>query len=242
MAKRGKIKKNVPLREVDKRPTRRRKYSHLFLIVCEDESTEPYYFGKFKEEFEKIYPNKTVFLHTVGTGKNSKGVVEQAVDKRKELLTEENKAVDEVWAVFDKDDLDQSEGNKKRFAEAFEIAEKEKIQIAYSNEAFELWLLLHFSDVNAEKPIPRADIYTKLEKSIKKNPAHSTFTYEHGNKNVVDIVWKVGNEVKAIDRANKLNFEHNLKNNQPIDANPNTKVNDLVKRLRELLEYYSWQP
>jgi len=230
------------LREVDERPIKWRKYPHLFLVVCEDESTEPCYFEKFKEEFEKIYPEETVFLRSVGTGRNSKGVVEQAIVKKNELLAESNKTVDEVWAVFDKDDLDHSEGNKKRFVEAFEIAEKEKIQVPYSNEVFELWLLLHFTNVSSESPISRVDIYAKLEESIKKNPAYNAFVYEHGNTNIVDIVFKLGNEAKAIERANKLNFEHNSKNNLPIDANPNTKVNDLVKRLRELLDYYSYQP
>jgi hypothetical protein len=242
MGKRGKISKPIPSREIDERPIKWRKYPHLFLIVCEDESTEPYYFEKFKDEFGKIYPNETVFLHPVGTGHNSKGVVEQAKIEKKNLFEKSNKTVDEVWAVFDKDDLDQSEGNKQRFVEAFEIAEKENIQIAYSNEVFELWLLLHFTNVTSEEPIPRADIYAKLEECIKKNPSYSTFVYEHGNKNIVDIVLKLGNEPKAIERANRLNSEHSAGNRQPIDANPNTRVNILVKRLRELLDYYSYQP
>ena len=72
MATRGKISKSISLREVDERPMKWRKYPHLFLVVCEDESTKPYYFEKFKEEFEKIYPEETVFLRSVGTGRNSK--------------------------------------------------------------------------------------------------------------------------------------------------------------------------
>jgi len=240
MAKRGKISNQIPLREVDERPVKWRKYSYLFLIVCEDEKTEKCYFEKFKEDFEKIYPKETVFLRPVGTGQNSKGVVEQAIIKKKELFEESNKTVDEVWAVFDKDDLDRSEGNRKRFVEAFEIAEKEKIQVAYSNEVFELWLLLHFTDVSSKNPMPRMDIYAKLEENIKKNPTYNTFVYEHGNSNVVDITLKLGNEIQAIKRADRLNSEHNTRNNQPIDANPNTKVNVLTKRLRELINWYSY--
>lgn len=242
MGKRGKLKKSIPLREVDERPIKWRKYAHLFLIVCEDESTEPYYFGKFKEIFDEIYPNETVFLRPVGTGRNSKGVIEQAVIKKKELFEESNKTVDEVWAVFDKDDLDLSENNRQRFIDAFAIAEKENIQVAYSNEVFELWLLLYFASVSSEKPIPRAEIYARLEENIKKNSACQTFVYEHGNTNVIDIVLKTGNEARAIQRAEKLNTEHDSKKNKPIDANPNTRVNVLVKRLRELISWYSYRP
>jgi hypothetical protein len=241
MGKSGKLKKSFASRDIDERPVKWRKYAHLFLIVCEDESTEPYYFEKFKEIFDEIYPNETVFLRPVGTGRNSKGVVEQAVNERKRLFEESNKNVDEVWAVFDKDDLDLSKGNQQRFVDAFEIAEDEKVHVAYSNEAFELWLLLHFVNISSDKSISRADIYTKLEESIRKNPAYDTFVYKHADTEIIDIVSKIGNEAKAIQRADKLNSEHESKNNLPIDANPNTRVNLLVKRLRDLIDWYSYE-
>ena len=235
MAKRGKIIKRTPSREIDERPIKWRKYAHLFLIVCEDEKTEKYYFDTFKN----FFPAETLFLRTVGTGKSSKGVVEQSVIERNGLYEESNKKIDEVWAVFDKDDADKTKGNKQRFIEAFEIANKEQINVAYSNEVFELWLLLHFSDVSSEMPIPRADIYTNLEKNIKRIPKHNSFAYKHGNKDIIDIVLISGNENQAIVRADRLNFEHKSKKNQPIDANPNTRVNVLVKKLRELIDWYS---
>jgi len=241
MATRGEIRNRLPLQEIDERPKKWRKYPHLFLIVCEDEKTEPLYFKKFKEIFNNIYPKETVFLCLVGTGRNSKGVVEQAIIKKKELFEESNKTVDETWVVFDKDDLEQSEGNRQRFMDAFEIAEKENINIAYSNEVFELWFLLHFANINSKQPIPRSDIFAKLEEKIKKHPPYSDFVYEHGKSDIVDIVLKIGNEKRAIERADRINSEHETKKNQPIDANPNTRVNILVKRLRALIAYYSYE-
>jgi len=237
MGKRGKISKPHKIKDIDERPVKLRKYLRFFLIVCEDQKTEPYYFEKFKEKF----PKETIFLRPVGTGRSSKGVVEQSVIEREKLFEETHKTIDEVWAVFDKDDADKKAGNRQRFIEAFEIAEKEKIQIAYSNEVFELWLLLHFTNVSSEEPIPRTDIYAKLEVNIQKIPFYDTFVYKHGNKDIIDIVLKSGNETQAMDRAERLNFAHNLKNNQPIDANPNTKVHVLVKRLRELIDWYSYE-
>jgi hypothetical protein len=242
MASRGKVIQSAT-RDTEDRKTRWRRYPHLFLIVCEDESTEPYYFSKFKDEFEKIYPRETVFLRPVGTGRNSKGVVEQAVIMRKKLLYESNKKVDEVWAVFDKDDLDQSAGNKKRFEDAFEIAQNENISIAYSNEAFELWLLLHFVDVDVNTPIFRYEIYSKLEEVINKGRSDGTkFIYNHGETQIIDLVVKSGNESKATLRAESLDNTFFQKGIKPIDANPNTKFFLLVRRLRELLEWYSYKP
>jgi hypothetical protein len=81
MAKRGKLKERP--RELSVRPTITRHYKEFFLIVCEDESTEPAYFRKvFQERFEELLPKDTIRIETVGTGRNSLGVVEKAVEER----------------------------------------------------------------------------------------------------------------------------------------------------------------
>jgi hypothetical protein len=237
MARRGTVSKQTA-KDKDTRPVRWRRYPYLFLIVCEDEKTEPYYFGKFIAKF----PEETVFLRAVGTGRSSKGVVEQSVVEREKLLAEANKNVDEVWAVFDKDDAEKSAGNTLRFNEAFKVAQDEKIKVAYSNEVFELWVLLHFVTVDVETLIPRAEIYTRIETAIKQIPAFTEFVYEHGNVNVIDVLLNNGNEQNAIERATKLLEEHRKKGNQPIDANPSTTVHILVKRLRDLIDWYSYVP
>ncbi len=235
MAKRGTLNK-TKLKDTDKRPIRWRKYPHLFLIVCEDGNTEPYYF----RTFEKHIPRETIFLRAVGTGRSSKGVVEQAIIEREKLAEEANKSVDEVWAVFDKDDSEKVPANALRFIDAFKIAQEEKIKVAYSNEVFELWLLLHFRNVNSGNPIPRSDIYAGLETVIKSFTTHNIFVYVHGKTEVIDALIELGSETKAIERAEKILAEQ--KSKQPIDANPSTTVHILVKRLRELIEWYSYTP
>lgn len=235
MAKRGTLNKSK-LREIEKRPIRWRKYPHLFLIVCEDGNTEPYYF----RTFEKHIPEETIFLRAVGTGRSSKGVVEQAIVERKKLEEEANKNVDEVWVVFDKDDAEKIPANTIRFTDAFKIAQEENMSVAYSNEVFELWLLLHFNDVSSTNPIPRANIYASLETVIKSFETHKLFVYEHGKTEVIDTIIELGNEAKAIERAEKLLAEQ--KGKQPIDTNPSTTAHILVKRLRELIAWYSYSP
>jgi hypothetical protein len=235
MARRGTLNK-AELKEREKRPIRWRKYPHLFLIVCEDGNTEPYYF----RTFEKHIPEETIFLRAVGTGRSSKGVVEQAIVEREKLEEEANKCVDEVWVVFDKDDAEKVPANSLRFADAFKIAQEEKMRVAYSNEVFELWLLLHFNDVSSANPIPRADIYSSLETVIKSFDTHKLFVYEHGKTEVIDAIVELGSEAKAIERAEKLLAEE--KGKQPIDANPSTTAHILVKRLRELIDWYSYSP
>ncbi len=81
MAKRGRI--NEQTREVQERTQHTCHCKEYFLIVCEDESTEPAYFRKvFQEKFEGLLPKDTIRIETVGTGRNSLGVVEKAVEER----------------------------------------------------------------------------------------------------------------------------------------------------------------
>ena len=79
MARRGKLNEQQA-RDVIERPARSRKYTYHILIACEDENTEPYYFEKYKQQFEEIWPKETLFLRPIGTGRNSLGVVKRAID------------------------------------------------------------------------------------------------------------------------------------------------------------------
>jgi RloB-like protein len=235
MAKKGKVKKFQD-QESEERPVRFRRYQYLFLIVCEDENTEPLYFKNFKEQI----PNETIYLRPVGTGRDAKGVVEEAIKEKHKLAIEAKKEVDVVWAVFDKDDADENVTKIQRFADAFDIAEKNKIKAAYSNEVFELWLLLHLTDVDSTVPLPRKTIYDLLQTHIQQNENYSTFHYKHGNGDILTIINTIGNQQEAIRRAEILLQKH--KTNKPIQANPSTKVHLLVKELLEWIAYFSYKP
>jgi hypothetical protein len=236
MAKKGKIKTTPKQKTEETRPIRWRGYKQFFLIVCEDQATEPAYFAQFKKIFDSI-ATETIFLKPVGTGKSPKGVVEQAIIEREKLKVETYKDVDFVWAVFDKDDADKNETTINNFKTAFELAAKENIHIAYSNEVFELWLLLHLKDVSAINAIPRKEIYDLLETAIKNSGTlYENFVYEHGNANIIVIISQIGNEEQAIKKAEKL-YELQ-KDKQVIEANPSTKVHLLVKELRAWIKFY----
>lgn len=237
MARKGKLPQ-YPKDETE-RPQNIKKYKQFFLIVCEDEATEPSYFKQFKSKF----PEETLYIKTVGTGRDSKGVIEKAIEEREAFklkLEYYRKEIDFVWAVFDKDDADENETKIKRFNDAFEIAERENIQIAYSNEAFELWLLLHITSIEENKPLPRYEIYAKLQSQIRKSAEkYNDYIYDHEKpkeNRIVEIINEIGNEEQAIKKAGKLLDYH--RNKKPIEANPSTKVHILVKELRDWIKYY----
>lgn len=237
MARKGNIKRLLT-KETIERPPRLRRYKYLFLIVCEDEKTEPSYFETFKTQI----PEETIFLETVGKGKDPKGVVEASIDERNNLSIRAKREVDEVWVVFDKDDADSNATRIKRFEDAFEIAEKEEIEVAYSNEVFELWLLLYLIDVDSKKPLLRNEIYQLLQDNIRKAPKYSKQVYDHGvyNPKIVEIILEIGDLESAIHRAEVL--LQNQKGRKPIEANPSTRVHLLVNTLLELIKYFSFVP
>lgn len=177
MAKKGKLKA-IAKNETTERPIRIKRYEYLFLIVCEDEKTEPSYFENYKNQI----PVETLYLKAVGAGKDPKGVVKQAILERNNLSREAKKEVDATWVVFDKDDADENPIKISNFDEAFKKADNENLNIAFSNEAFELWLLIHFKDIKKELPLSRREIYQLLKEEFQKFDEYANYEYDHYKK------------------------------------------------------------
>ncbi len=239
MARKGKNKLKTSTRPEEKRILGFRRFDQLFLIVCEDENTEPTYFRQFSDLLPDL-PESTLFVRCVGTGLDPFGVVQRAVKERNLLAREAKREVDYTWAVFDKDDADENEAKRKRFVDAFELAKKENINIALSNEVFEVWLLLHLTDLSSASPIPRATIYEQLQIKIRELEGNEDFTYVHGNANILAKIEALGDEAAATERAKAL--EAHFAATPLIEANPSTQVYQLVELLREWVAYYCWEP
>ncbi|MDI9340888.1 MAG: RloB family protein [Sediminibacterium sp.] len=239
MAKRGKISKTkyAGHKKEDARPSRLRKYKYLFLIVCEDTKTEPAYFEQFKINF----PPETLYLECVGTGFDPLGVVRKCIEEKAKLKELRKMEVDKVWVVFDKDDADDGAKKEENFNLAFEDAERENIEIAYSNEVFELWLLLHLTEVKGNKPLSRNEIYKALEAEVKTTNRYDVFTYDHKkpDNRILDIIRMEGSETKAMKRAEELLKYHSKI--KPIKANPSTRVHVLVNEIRSWEQYYNFK-
>jgi hypothetical protein len=135
--KRGdKLARAVPSMEV--KPT--------ILIVCEGRNTEPSYFNQFRLS--------TATIKSIGEGFNTVSLVQRAIQLAGE------REYEQVWCVFDKDDFEEVD-----FNQAIAIAENENFGVAYSNQAFEYWLILHFED-HQGGGMHRNDYYEKINKLI----------------------------------------------------------------------------
>ena len=133
-----------------RRKTGQRPRNTSFLIICEGANTEPEYFRAFRLASASI--------KVIGKGMGTMPLVKEAISIR-QYEEHLGKVYDQYWVVFDKDDYSDDDFNG-----AIRLASKGGFQVAYSNQAFEYWLLLHFNLYQGT--IPRAKYADMLGKLI----------------------------------------------------------------------------
>jgi hypothetical protein len=182
------------------------------LIVCEDTKSARFYFESFE-----INPRRAEVL-SLGTGMNTDSLVEEAI-RLKNKAVKNCQPWNEVWCVFDRDSFPL--GNYTR---AFELAWASGIKVAWANEAFELWYLLHFHYLDAG--IGREQYKAKLKPNLE---------YDKADKTVYEQVKPF--QTTALKFARKLERHwREMGERFPERRNPSTSVHKLVEFLNELAD------
>jgi hypothetical protein len=217
-------KRSDSYRGIYRRPTGVRQPNLVAWIFCEGEQTEPLYF----EALRVAYQLDGVKVRTAKKS-DALGVVEAAIDyfKRNQPRSE---AWDEIWCIFDRDNI-----SVERFNKAFKAVEqfnyeqsqasrkkkakpKPVMRIAYSNPCFELWYLLHFQYHNTQTSCE--DCCSKLAREIG----------GQYRKNADDMFDRLaGRQADARKHAAQLLEQHGVLANE--HANPSTTVHLLVETL-----------
>lgn len=188
---RGRSGRRVATREVRQR----------FLIVCEGEQTEPNYFRAFQ------VPGLVVRIKDV----NQRG--RALIEKAKQLREAED--YDQVWCVFDRDDLLPGQIN-----EAHQRARQFSIGVAFSNQAFELWYLLHYDFHNVA--ITRDDYRTYLERRLGR-------VYAKNSHDMYELL----RHRQPIAIANARRLLELYDPSRPDQDDPSTTVHRLVEELNK---------
>lgn len=146
------------------------------LIITEGTETEVNYFENMKKIINNRYRNREIQenypIKVEGKGRSTSVLVNEAI-KRK---NREN--FSKVWVVFDKDD-------NSDFDKAIKLAKENNIEVAWSNESFELWLLLHFQDLKVG--IKREQYLSNLNNHFKNNNINNG-EYNKNIENIFDIM------------------------------------------------------
>jgi len=188
-----------------------RKPHKVIYIYSEGEKTEPNYFNAIKAELHL----KEVDIRVHGCGDHTLPLVNWVIEKKEEVKNSDEGT--EWWVVIDKDE-------HRGFTQAINLAKANDIQVAYSNECFELWFILHFEYLNTA--IGRTNYCKKLTELLK-------IKYEKNNSNIYELI--KSKESEACRNAENLEKQHNDENTTSLEKrDPSTTVHLLVKRLRNL--------
>jgi hypothetical protein len=174
------------------------------LIVCEGKKTEPLYFQKYRAP--------GLVIRVEGEGCDPLGIVRVAI-KQREAARKKKGPYDQVWCVFDRDS-----NPVEQFNSAIERAHQNQIEIAYSNQSFELWYLLHFRFQNTS--ISRRDYIRQLGRLL----GHP---YEKDSETIFDEL--SSNRPDALRNAQRLIEKYEPL--RPAENDPSTTVHRLVEQL-----------
>jgi hypothetical protein len=188
-----------------------REVKQSFLIVCEGEKTEPDYFKAFRMTAATV--------KAVGEAMNTMTLVNKAISIR-EADKAKKRYYDQCWVVFDKDDFPA-----KDFNQAIQYAEKNGFQVAYSNQAFEYWFLLHFNLYQG--PIHRNQYKDMLERLI-----GMSYNKAEGSGAVMYNLLLARQE-QAIKNSETVLAE--IAHGNPAEEESSTTVHKLVKELNKYL-------
>ena len=191
------------------------------LIVSEGSKTEPHYFGGFKKIINDRYHGEYVMVEVMGLGQNTVSLFVSA----RAIVEDGIGDYTQVWVVYDKDSFPAE--NFNAVIDLCKTCSDRDVtyHAAWTNEAFELWYILHFAYVEAA--LSRGAYVPKLSGYLQ---AAGCGKYHKNRKDMYEILAdKVDIAIANAERLERVN-----EGKTPAESNPGTMVHKLVA---ELLPY-----
>ena len=201
----------------------KRKY---YLIVCEGAETEPNYFEGLKQDLPKGVLT-SYQIDIAGTGRNTQSLVNEAIRLKSAYENDTSRPIDRLWVVFDRDSFAPEDFNG-----AIERCTNNDIGCAWSNEAFELWYLLHFQYY--ENAMSRR-IYKQMIEGHLKPVLGNSFRYEKNSQQMYTLLKDHGSLENAVRNAKRLAGLYEGRQDYA-NHNPCTMVYRLIEELFALTD------
>ena len=239
--------KNKELKKKDfKRATNDKATVPDVIIACEDSVSSPTYFRMIVNSLikQKVITQDS-FVIAPHKHSNPMGVLQDLKNYKKEGKV--YKDFDHKWIVIDRDSPRVNGGghNAEDFNNALKNAKSKKsnlnIEVAYANDSFELWYLLHFE--YRSSAISRDEILTQVIKRLKEIDAYKFTKLTKDNikqENYTKLIFETLKPLQsvAIRNAKKLLESYGNEHNPECD-NPSTRVYLLVEVLNSLISQKS---
>lgn len=194
-------------------------------VWAHTEKAEIEYFQDFKNYLTTplLMPNKKICW-------TPQELLENIIEWKKSNINEEDG--DQVWCIFDVDDFYKEEKDRKNFLKLIKEAVKNNVKIAYINECFELWILLHF-----ERPTSAISRGKDVEKKIITAFKNNGLGKFEKNQKVFSVLLPF--QGQAIKNAKTLLLDYekiNWKNCLSITGNPSTSIHFLIEEINRLIK------
>lgn len=207
------VRRKQKLEPWEIRNERKRKKNELPIrkryLICTEGKTEALYFSHYKSTTGPL-------VVILDKSDNKVSLVKRTIKEKEQkgLNGEFDEEIDEVWVVLDRDNHPFNKHDKSSFNKALELAKNNNISVAYSNDSFEIFYVLHFQDL--QSATHRDDLCKLLSKHLKTKYSKQDLYKAIRPKRPI-----------AIKLAKNL-----LKSrNPPESANPSTSVHLLVEKL-----------
>lgn len=202
-------------------PLRRRKYvvepQRRLYVFCEGAKTEPAYFDVVRARFDSAQ----ILVEATGVGGVPSTVADKAIRHAKGLRRDMRsraggrssfEEADQVWVVFDQDHHPDVPNVVVRCRD-------NKVEVAYSNPCFELWLVLHLEPY--DRPAEASDVQARF---------HALFpAYDHEKSPAPDFSDLLATVAVAERRASDQ-AQRRQKEGAP-SGNPSTTVFRLLRAI-----------
>jgi hypothetical protein len=209
---------------INKRELGNMEIRNLFHIYCEGENTETEYFKGFPV-------NTETKVTAIGLGRSKSALVEKTIEfLSKEGLLKRQANYDsdrQLWVVFDYD-IRGDVNEAADFNHAIESAQRKGIRVAYSNDSFELWFVLHYQYQTTA--ITRKEYYGILSSKLNCNYEEDGKTKKFAQSLYATFL---PDQARAIQHAKRLH--EGRMNDSYCDQNPCTTVYRLVEELNKCI-------
>lgn len=215
----------------EERKQRRHEYktpkANSFLIVTEGKRTEPLYFKGIQKLIKEkvggiIDVVETPLIDIHGEGCST----EKLIEITEKLVKEAGIIYQNIWLVFDKDDLED-------FNQAIEDAANKGYKTAWSNQSFEYWLYLHF--YYSDSALHR-DIWNEKLNDIFEQFQLGDGTYQKNYDEIYNLVNSFDGMNTAIKNAKRRMVSFRDGVDKPSEYDPGTTVYKLVQELKVYLD------
>ena len=188
-----------------------------FLILTNGKQTEKNYFEAIRAHYKSIFKISVKFMNDDPVALVNHAIAEKTPRNR-------------VWCVFDKDEFLSAS-----IDQAMKTAKENEIGVAFSNMAFEVWLIDHFKKCCLEKNAEK--LVTDLDRILKANEYPAGYSKEDKQMITEVLMTRLGDAVQNADIVmqtwiRQYKESHNNENYPFCDWNSFTNVHKLIDALK----------